>query len=212
MNTPVRTPTTIELLLGYLVVVLTLALFVVSNNKEIQIVEIIKEVEVEVVKEVEKEVKEEVKEIQVAEKLEKKDLYVEAVRAVYRRNLPSEVADFIISESKRRGVPSDLVFGVIASESSFDPNAISSVGAIGYMQVWPKWHQDRIDGRDIYDPYVNIEVGIDYLAECLRLTNNTETALARYNGANTPESKARYNKRVSHRKGLLLDSIASITT
>lgn len=138
---------------------------------------------------------------------DKRRVYVESVKKTYKRDLPFEVADFIVMESKRRGINSDLVFGLIAAESGFDPKAKSVVGAKGYMQVWPKWHQARIAGRNIYDPFVNIEVGIDFLVECLRVTSDLKSALARYNGSDSEASKLRYFTRVTGRLDNLLASL-----
>jgi soluble lytic murein transglycosylase-like protein len=42
-------------------------------------------------------------------------------------------------ESKRAGLEPSLVMGVIQQESGFNKFAISSAGALGYMQVMPFW-------------------------------------------------------------------------
>lgn len=83
----------------------------------------------------------------------------------------------------------ELVFAVIERESQYDPNVIGDSGeSFGLMQVQPKWHEDRMNRlgvTDLLDPYQNVLVGIDYLAECVREYKTIENALTVYNaGAN----------------------------
>lgn len=72
-----------------------------------------------------------------------------------------------------------IVKSMIWHESRYNPNAKSSGGAIGLMQIVPKWHKDRMDYHgvtDLTDIYGNILVGIDYLNDLYRL-NGSDTAL-----------------------------------
>lgn len=72
-----------------------------------------------------------------------------------------------------------IVKSMIWHESRYNPNAKSSGGAIGLMQVVPKWHKDRMDYHgvtDLTDIYGNILVGVDYLNDLYRL-NGSDTAL-----------------------------------
>lgn len=61
-----------------------------------------------------------------------------------------------------------LVKAIIYHESRFDPDAVNSNGgAVGLMQISPKWHTNRADalGVSLSDPYGNILVGCDILNE-----------------------------------------------
>lgn len=62
-----------------------------------------------------------------------------------------------------------LVLAIIEAESGYHAEARNNhAGAIGYMQIVPDWHQERISRMhaDIENyPVDNILVGIDYLAE-----------------------------------------------
>lgn len=136
-----------------------------------------------------------------------RQLYVDAVKRVYKVDLPYELADHVVKMAAMKGVSKDLLFAVIASESSFDNESKSHVGAVGYMQVWPKWHKERIAGRDINDPFVNIEVGADYLKECLEERGSLYEGLARYNGAKTRGEKDRYFNKIKHRSNLLVSAM-----
>lgn len=78
-----------------------------------------------------------------------------------------------------------LILAVIGVESSFKPTVKSNAGAIGYMQVVPKWHLNKIsDVSKLNDPWYNVHIGSAILGELLDKTNSLEKALQRYNGSN----------------------------
>ncbi len=64
-------------------------------------------------------------------------------------------------------VTPELVLAVAYTESRFDPTAENN-GAVGIMQVDPKWHTaraERLGISDFKDPYNNLLLGVDYLHE-----------------------------------------------
>jgi len=65
------------------------------------------------------------------------------------------------------GVNYEMVKAVIQTESSWDHKAISTSGALGLMQILPSTAIAEFDTpkRDLFDPYVNVTVGIKYLSE-----------------------------------------------
>lgn len=75
-----------------------------------------------------------------------------------------------------------LVSALMAVESDFNPEAQSSKGAQGLMQLMPLIAQYyRV--YDPFDPHQNINGGVRYLSDLLRLFNNRlPLALAAYNG------------------------------
>jgi soluble lytic murein transglycosylase-like protein len=80
-----------------------------------------------------------------------------------------------------------LLLAVMAQESSFRTDAVSSAGAVGLMQVMPRWHDERRRalGHDkpLTDPVTNIAVGAHVLNEYLeRARGNLHRALHRYSG------------------------------
>lgn len=83
----------------------------------------------------------------------------------------------------QNGVDYATVLALIEVESGYKWNAAAS-GAAGYMQVMRKWHKDRMDKLNCYDllnPYQNVSVGVDYLAELLEKYNGSyEKALTAY--------------------------------
>ena len=85
---------------------------------------------------------------------------------------------------KEYGVCPEVVLALIEAESSGNPNEISDHGAIGLMQVIPKWHWDRMEKlgvTDLYDPYSNILVGVDFLAELFDKYHELPIVLMCYN-------------------------------
>lgn len=81
----------------------------------------------------------------------------------------------------------ELVLAVIEQESQYNPEAIGDSGnSLGLMQIQPRWHSERMQQLgcdDLFDPYQNVTVGIDILAEKLA-KGSTEWALMAYNGGN----------------------------
>ncbi|QJW49271.1 lytic transglycosylase domain-containing protein [bacterium BFN5] len=104
---------------------------------------------------------------------------------------PEEIANLINSSAKKYGVDPKLVTAVAMSESGFDPNALSSVGAVGIMQLMPAT-ADSLGVRDIHNPRENIEGGVKYLKELLTTFNgDVAKAVAAYNAG--PQAVINYN-------------------
>lgn len=78
----------------------------------------------------------------------------------------------------------EVIEAMIEKESSWDAGAVSRSGAIGLMQIIPKWQGDRMEKlevTDISDPYSNILIGVDYLAELIDMFEDVTEALMVYN-------------------------------
>lgn len=77
-----------------------------------------------------------------------------------------------------------VVLAIMDAESDFNLNAVSPYGDIGIMQINPKWHKDRMDKlgcTDLFDPYQNISVGINYLAYLIDANPDIYWVLMAYN-------------------------------
>ena len=109
---------------------------------------------------------------------------VEHVR--YDIPLDDELQDYIIETSEERGVDPAIIIAMIKRESQFDIDIIGDRGkAFGLMQIHPRWHSDRMEKlgvTDLLDPYQNVTVGIDIMAELLDGGKSVEWALMAYNG------------------------------
>lgn len=89
-------------------------------------------------------------------------------------------------ESKRAGLDTALVLGLIQVESNFRKFAISRVGARGYMQVMPFWVRLIGDGdaSRLFHVQTNLRFGCVILRHYLeREKGDLFMALGRYNGS-----------------------------
>ena len=100
-----------------------------------------------------------------------------------------ELAQVVIAEADRHGLDSGLVLAVMRVESSCYHRAVSPVGALGLMQVMPSTGEElaREQGIEwrgpetLFDPVVNVKLGIAYLKELSDRYQQLPTALAAYN-------------------------------
>lgn len=82
-----------------------------------------------------------------------------------------------------------LLAAVIYRESKFRPDAVSTSGAIGLMQLLPETAKGiatltggtRFRIADLYNPEINVRYGAFYLRRLLRKYGDLRTALAAYN-------------------------------
>jgi len=89
-------------------------------------------------------------------------------------------------ETRRAGLDTTMVMGLIQVESAFRKFAISSVGARGYMQIMPFWSRVIGDGDParLFHMQTNIRFGCVILRHYLdRERGDTYMALGRYNGS-----------------------------
>ena len=76
----------------------------------------------------------------------------------------------------------NLVKSVISTESHWNYRAKSNAGALGLMQIMRACATDyKTPHKEMYDPYVNVTIGIKYLSKLTQKFENTQTALVGYN-------------------------------
>lgn len=82
-----------------------------------------------------------------------------------------------------------IILAMIERESRFQSGVIGDNGnSFGLLQIQARWHGARMDKlgvTDLLDPYQNVAVGIDYLAELLGEYEDLEMALVAYNAGPT---------------------------
>ncbi|EKO3653989.1 membrane-bound lytic murein transglycosylase MltC [bacterium 19MO03SA05] len=77
----------------------------------------------------------------------KKAYYVEIPMVADQMQIRSyQYADIVRRASRKYGIPEDLIYAIIKTESSFNPYAVSWANAYGLMQVVPK-----TAGRDVFN-------------------------------------------------------------
>ena len=100
-----------------------------------------------------------------------------------------EVAQVIVAEAHRHGFEPGLVLAVIQVESSCYHRAVSSVGAMGLMQILPSTGEelagklgiDWYGSKTLFDPIVNVKLGVAYLKELSERFEHVPATLAAYN-------------------------------
>lgn len=94
---------------------------------------------------------------------------------------PAEYEQLIKNCSEKYGVSSSLVKAVIHAESGYNPNAVSSKGASGLMQLMPGTAKS-LNVADRFNPKDNVEGGVKYLRFLLdTFRGDVSLALAAYN-------------------------------
>lgn len=116
----------------------------------------------------------------------KKDGYIGPQEFTY----PTKYEEYVLKYSKQYGVEPEFVYAVIKTESSFNENAVSEVGARGLMQLmedaysWVKFRindDDEYDFDKMFDPETNIHYGTYYLSYLLEKYNGSiELSAAAY--------------------------------
>ena len=97
-----------------------------------------------------------------------------------------ELLQTIWYESRRAGLDTSMVLGLIQVESAFRKFAVSSVGARGYMQIMPFWTRVIGDGDPgkLFHMQTNLRFGCVILRHYLdRERGDLFMALGRYNGS-----------------------------
>ena len=89
------------------------------------------------------------------------------------------------------GVDYEMVKAVIQTESDWNHRAVSTSGAIGLMQVLPSTAKSEFNTpkQDLFDPYVNVTVGIKYLSEINDRFDDMESTLTAYSHGPTATKK-----------------------
>jgi soluble lytic murein transglycosylase len=113
----------------------------------------------------------------------------ELPREAWEIFFPLKYWDAIKQESRRYGIDSYVAAGLIRQESVFNPTAISRVGARGLMQLMASTGQQialkqgagKITSADLYNPGLNIKLGMNYLAQLIGQFGRIEYAAAGYN-------------------------------
>lgn len=106
---------------------------------------------------------------------------------------PLKYEHIVVGHARNYDLDPALVAAVIYRESKFDPDAESSSGAIGLMQLLPDTARGialNTGGNafvvdDLYDPEINVRYGSFYLRRLLRKYDDERLALAAYNAGQT---------------------------
>jgi hypothetical protein len=138
---------------------------------------------------------------------EKRNFYEDLMRTKQLDSARADsIATYAVREAYIRGISPAIIFGVMLTENArFVSKALSNVGAVGLMQVYPKvWAKKQFTdslGTDLASDSTNVRFGVFILSEYfnprtrsgVRRERDYRTALLRYNGcvtgSNTPHCK-----------------------
>ncbi len=103
---------------------------------------------------------------------------------------PTEYSEYVDVAAEKYDLDKSLIYGVIKTESNFDEDATSKVGALGLMQMMPEtfdWLQeyrgmeDTYTEDDLLTPEINIDYGCYFLKYLYDYYGNEQCAVAAYN-------------------------------
>lgn len=122
---------------------------------------------------------------------------------LYDVPLDEELQCYIVTVANSYGVEPSVIFAMAFYESTYNPKATNGGGyTLGLLQVQPRWHKkrmERLNCSDLLDPYQNVAVAVDYLAEQIDRYDDLAKGITAYNkghyaGEITYYAKAVMNK------------------
>jgi soluble lytic murein transglycosylase-like protein len=122
---------------------------------------------------------------QIAEATVDEDRERSVSSAVSRYGIARELAEDIHDIAIEAGIDPAMAFGLVKTESTFDPRAVSHVGALGLTQVMPRtarWLMPGTKAEDLYDRQTNLRLGFRYLSQLIdKYRGDVRLALTAYN-------------------------------
>lgn len=114
-------------------------------------------------------------------------VFAVAAKSVMQLVYPIKYSEYVEKYSAEFGVDKNLLYAVIKTESSFNPEAVSDADAAGLTQItpetleWIKWKLGEEDVEaSLYDPETSIKYGAFLLGYLLDEFGNTDVAVAAY--------------------------------
>lgn len=108
-------------------------------------------------------------------------------KSILKSLYPLKYTEYVEKYSAEFGVEKELLYAVIKTESSFNPEAVSHADAVGLTQITPEtfdWLKTKLGEENLnlslLDPETSIKYGAFFLSYLLDEFENTDTALAAY--------------------------------
>ncbi len=140
-------------------------------------------------------------------------IIVNAVKLGVQTVYPRQYMELVEENAEAFEIDESLLYALIKTESGFDKNAVSSVGAKGLTQITPdtfKWLQTKTgefhEEDALFDPEVSVYYGAYFLDMLLDEFENTETALAAYHAGRGKVNEWLADPRISP-DGVVLENI-----
>jgi len=119
------------------------------------------------------------------------------------RESAREMVRTAFREGRRNGIDPLLILAVIAVESRFNPIAESEQGAVGLMQIVPRFHMDKVadtGAPTFLQPHANIAIGARILKDAIRRGGGEIAGLQLYNGAPDDDTQTYANRVLGERR------------
>ena len=128
---------------------------------------------------------------------QKEELPEQKTVVLYDVPLAPELQMHIIETCEEHHIDPAIVMAMAYRESGFNAEAIGDGGdSYGLLQIQPRWHygrMERLGCTDLIDPFQNVTVVVDYLAEQLeRYDGDMAKALVAYNQGHFKETITDY--------------------
>lgn len=111
-----------------------------------------------------------------------------------RYGIEVRLADIIHRTAVDHGLEPAAVFGLIATESSFNARAVGRAGSVGLMQIKPstaRAYDPRANRERLFNPEFNLRVGMTHLrSELAHFRNDWTLGLLSYNMGRARLSRA----------------------
>ena len=119
------------------------------------------------------------------------DVQVEEIKSTLNKSKLKHILIYIEALCWEYGVDYEMVKAVIQTESDWNHKAVSTSGAIGLMQILPSTAMSEFQTpkQDLFDPYVNVTVGIKYLSQLNEHFDDLESTLTAYSHGPTVTKK-----------------------
>jgi len=123
--------------------------------------------------------------------LKKRTLLLNTI-TMFNKNVDPSIKNIIIDtlliECTKYDIPPLLIICLIKEESNFNPLAENKSGALGLMQIIPKYHKNKMDAlginrNELFYIKNNLTVGVQILNEYFSKTKDMTKALQKYVGA-----------------------------
>ena len=118
---------------------------------------------------------------------------------IYPVNLDADLQRYIIETCEEYMINPSIIIAMCFYESSFNADAIGDNGeCMGLMGISPRWcwpEMEKLNCTDMRDPYQNVTVGIDILAQKMaKYDGNPEMALMSYNAGDAGAHRLWFDK------------------
>ena len=113
---------------------------------------------------------------------------VELDKIVMKKIYPLKYIEYVEKYAKEYDIDKYLVYAIIKAESNFEEDAKSASNAVGLMQIMEATAVETADKmdlniteEDLFNPELNIKIGLKYFTSLLEKYNNYNLAIIAYN-------------------------------